>query len=609
MFLPVAEYRPDVANTNSAYSGEILNVLPADGSVIPMPQLVLFTETLDEKPLAGFFARQIDNSVRIIVGTANNFRALNPTTLEWDYLSKVAADQVTNGTFAADTDWSKATGWTITGGVARATAAANGATITQTQTLTASTVYKVVYTVSGYSAGSVQARFGGGTAVVGTARTANGTYTEYMTSTGNTNFGFIVTGTTTLDIDTVTVQALTIYAASDDEPWAFAQFGDFVVAVNANDDPQVFELGVSNEFEDLAGSPPRARIVQAVGPFLMLGNLTSNQNRVHWSGLEDIEEWTPGTNNCDFQDFPEGGQVVGITRSKDPLILMQKGVYRGMFMPGSREIFAFDKLQVELGAVSPRSIAANGEIAFFNDLGGFYQAGYDGSLARIGFEKVDKTIRAAVTSNDMTKVQGIIDPVYPRAYFFANDGTTTQFNIIHTYDWAMKQWAPIRVETVCPMIAATPGYTLDGIGALYPDLDALPFSLDSSFWQAGNPQIAAFQVDEDGGYRLGFFTGAPMEATVASQEMGDPNGVKLVTGVFPVCDAVDASAVTVEIGARFRLADTHVYTAPSGLSSNTGWAHKKSRARFHKVRISIAEGASWNNLKGAEIKAIPAGSR
>lgn len=236
MFLPAAEYRPDVANTNSAYTNELLNALPADGSYIPMPLLVLFTGSLSVKPISGFFARQIDGSVKIIVGSAAKLWALNPTTLLWDDISEPA----------------------------------------------------------------------------------------------------------------------TTYSASDDEPWVFAQFGNFVVAVNANDDPQVFELGVSTDFADLGGAPPRARIVQAVGPFLMLGNLTSNQNRVHWSGLENITQWTPGTNNSDFQDFPEGGQIVGITRSKDPLVLMQKGIWRGLFMPGSREIFAFDKLLVELGAVSPQ---------------------------------------------------------------------------------------------------------------------------------------------------------------------------------------------------------------------------------------------------------------
>lgn len=491
MLLPVAEYRPDVANTNSAFSNEIANVLPADGSYIPMPQLVVFTDSLSVKPLSGFFAKQLDGSVKIIVGSAAKLWALNSSTLAWDDIS----------------------------------------------------------------------------------------------------------------------QAATTYSASDDEPWAFAQFGDYVVAVNANDDPQVFQLGTSTEFADLGGSPPRARLVQAVGPFLMLGNLTSNQNRVQWSALEDITGWTAGTDNSDYQDFPEGGQVVGITRSKDPLILMQKGVYRGIFMPGSREIFAFDKLLVELGSVSPRSVAANAEMAFFNDAGGFYQAGYDGSLVRIGFEKVDKTIRSAVTASEMAKIQAIIDPVSPRAYFFANDGTSAQFNVIYVYDWAVKRWTPIRQDTVCPMIAATPGYTLDGIGAIYSDLDALPFSLDSAFWQAGNPQLAAFQSDGSGGYKLGFFTGSAMAATIVSPETGDPNTVLLVKGVFPVCDASDQSQVSVTIASRFRLSDAHTNIGPSGLSGNTGWARKKSRARFHKFKVNLAAGADWNHVKGVEVSAMPVGTR
>ncbi|MDD9334280.1 MAG: hypothetical protein PV354_11730, partial [Bartonella sp.] len=36
-FFPVADYRPDVADINGIFTDELVNVLPADGSYIPMP--------------------------------------------------------------------------------------------------------------------------------------------------------------------------------------------------------------------------------------------------------------------------------------------------------------------------------------------------------------------------------------------------------------------------------------------------------------------------------------------------------------------------------------------------------------------------------------------
>src|SRR5688572_6994731 len=38
------------------------------------------------------------------------------------------------------------------------------------------------------------------------------------------------------------------YDSTTSERWRFAQFGDYVVAVNINDEPQVFQLGTSTEF-------------------------------------------------------------------------------------------------------------------------------------------------------------------------------------------------------------------------------------------------------------------------------------------------------------------------------------------------------------------------
>jgi hypothetical protein len=48
-------------------------------------------------------------------------------------------------------------------------------------------------------------------------------------------------------------------ALSSFEHWQFAQFGNFVVAVQANTVPQVFDISSGSAFADLGGSPPQAR--------------------------------------------------------------------------------------------------------------------------------------------------------------------------------------------------------------------------------------------------------------------------------------------------------------------------------------------------------------
>ena len=99
------------------------------------------------------------------------------------------SDLVINGDFATDSDWTKATGWSIGSGVA----SCDGTQTSGTSLETAANIafvsgkkYTVTYTLT-ISAGSVDARLQGGTAVVGTARTSSGTYTEVLTAVSGNN--------------------------------------------------------------------------------------------------------------------------------------------------------------------------------------------------------------------------------------------------------------------------------------------------------------------------------------------------------------------------------------------------------------------------------------
>jgi len=122
----------------------------------------------------------------------------------------------TNGEFAADTDWTKGTNWTIAGGVAVASAVPNGQTIRQapTSALAVGRYYLTKYTISGYSAGSVRVKIGNS---YGTARSANGTYVEIVKceSISDTTIGLFAVGTTTLNADNLEIYEIDIFEAED----------------------------------------------------------------------------------------------------------------------------------------------------------------------------------------------------------------------------------------------------------------------------------------------------------------------------------------------------------------------------------------------------------
>ena len=106
----------------------------------------------------------------------------------WSWLRQIAtittvvggADPIVNGTFDADSDWTKGTGWTIGSGVATGSTASGD--LEQTvDPLVDGRTYTVVFTVAGVTAGGVRAVLG---TRVGTTRSTNGTFTETIVANG-----------------------------------------------------------------------------------------------------------------------------------------------------------------------------------------------------------------------------------------------------------------------------------------------------------------------------------------------------------------------------------------------------------------------------------------
>lgn len=488
--VPFARWRPDVANLNSQFAADVMNVLLAADSYIPFPKLVPFSLAVPAQPLGGFSGRNAAGQIVIFVGTAEDLYQLNTTTLDWD----------------------------------------------------------------------------------------------------------------------VVTQAATTYGATTEERWRFTQYGDFVIAVNVNDDPQVFEIGVSTEFADLAGSPPRARHVAVWGDFLALGGLSGFENRVHWSGLDDIEEWTPGTNNCDFQDFPDGGDVQGMTDATNPIIIQKSAIRFGTFIPGSVEVFSFQKVHDKRGAAAPYSIASRGAFTFFVDNGSFFQIFTDGQIKEIGLEKVDRTVFGSIDGSSLFDIIGEVDPFFNRVYFAVRyNSTSTAFDRLIIYDWAIGEWTQITNSTniLFPLSSGTVGYTLEGLDAISSSLDDLPFSLDSRVWQGGAPVMAAIDAD----FRLGFYSGNNAEATLTTQEFGQTDGQMVrITETVPI---VDTQSALISIGARtLRSADTPiVYSAETGQSTNTGICRKRVRSRYITFKLRIPEDTVWTHAQACNHNGVPAGMR
>lgn len=130
----------------------------------------------------------------------------------------------TNGTFAADTDWTKGTGWTIAAGVATCSGAQTGnSDLKQNQALTAGVVYTLTYTIANHTAGILTPLLGG---TAGTPRSADGTYTETIICGSGADPKLVLRGDLDFagNIDNVSViaaiLAVKIQHSPDDSTWA-----------------------------------------------------------------------------------------------------------------------------------------------------------------------------------------------------------------------------------------------------------------------------------------------------------------------------------------------------------------------------------------------------
>ncbi len=107
---------------------------------------------------------------------------------------------VTNGTFGADTNWTKTT-WTISAGVATIAGAATD-TMTQAIAITPGVNYLVTFTVTSFTGGTVTAILGG---TSGTARGSAATFSEIIKAGGTNNLINFSASAATLSIDNVTI--------------------------------------------------------------------------------------------------------------------------------------------------------------------------------------------------------------------------------------------------------------------------------------------------------------------------------------------------------------------------------------------------------------------
>ncbi len=383
-------------------------------------------------------------------------------------------------------------------------------------------------------------------------------------------------------------------ALSSDAQWQFVQFGNFVIAVQENVPPQVYDLSSSTEFADLGGSPPQAAYASIVGRFVVLSGLQSNPYRVQWSGLNATTTWTSGVNSSDFQDFPDGGVVRGVAGGETGTIFQDQAIRRMSYIPGSPLVFQIERISQDKGLYAPYSIIRAGETIYFYAGQGFYKI-LPGLLPeQIGRERIDRTFKDDLDKSNLQLFLGLADPRSSRVYwaYKSMNGQAGQFDKILGYDAALDRWFPMSMSGEYAVGISQSGITLEALDSISSSIDAMILSLDA-YAAAVQPEIGVFNGD----HKLGFLRGSNLEATVESSEQGTDGRKLFVRGFRPV---TDAATVYGSVSSRDTTSATPVAGSEVLVNSRTGRCDMRASTRYSRFKCRIPAGTDWTSIAGIE---------
>jgi hypothetical protein len=137
-----------------------------------------------------------------------------------------------------------------------------------------------------------------------------------------------------------------------------------------------------------------------------------------------------------------------------------------------------------------------------------------------------------------------------------------------------------------------PGITLENLDAISASIDALGASLDS-FAVSTQPLIAQFNSS----HKIGFFSGANLEATLETAEQGTDGRRIFMNGFRPV---TDSATVYGSASYRERVSATPTSLSEVAMNSRTGRCDLRRSTRYTRMKIRIPASTTWTYAAGVE---------
>jgi hypothetical protein len=376
--------------------------------------------------------------------------------------------------------------------------------------------------------------------------------------------------------------------------WVFTQFGPSVIAANGVAKLQVWNLGSSSLFADLAAAAPTAKFVTTVRDFVVAGNVAGEENKVYWSDINDETDWTAGSaSQSDNQVIADGGDIRGITGGEFGLVLLERAISRMSYV-GAPLFFQFDTIARNIGCYESNSIVQYGNLTFFLSDDGFYVC--DGqTVTPIGAEKVDRYFFSVADQSKLNEMSSTIDVIRKLIIWQYTDIFAQKRLMI--YNFQNKKWSTSETDSSFLGSAAQPGVTLEGLD-LYGTMDSIQTSLDSRLWAGGKFVLAGVKDT-----KIVTFTGANRSGYITTGDLGNGNQ-SIIMLAKP---KVDNGSASVSVASRSLLSEVPSFgTSVAADSENR--IPLRSSGKYHRVRV-YPSGDNWKTAAAVEIDLVPQGGR
>ena len=357
----------------------------------------------------------LDNFGEILVATSVDDGRL----LEWDLTTTISSELVATGDFASDSNWTKGTGWTISGGVAEyqgststaleqtVTGLANASDKQDTHDITV-TLIDPDDDSDAATTPDVQLK------VIGTTSTT--VLVDEQLSVGVNRFRF-GTDDTSVQVKIIANTGNTVNFDIDD-----VSLKNYPVA-------EVIDNAPTN---NLGAVVTEERFIFALGS-------GGNGKKVAWCDFQDRDTWAASTTNqAGSQELQTSGQIMCGARTRgQTLILTDTDAHAATYL-SPPYVYNFQRVGMSWGAVSRKSAVSTDMGVFWYGQENFFL--YDGNRVQVVPCDVHDYVFGDFNTSQQSKVWGFVNGTHQEVWWFYPSNASTEVDRYVAYDMMEKHW-------------------------------------------------------------------------------------------------------------------------------------------------------------------------